>query len=233
MLDTLIASTNPTVAHLNIDMSKPPSMEVVQAIKSACNQAEDAKDSAVLLVHISGSDKADNTPLPTPGNINMVNQWEKALRRLERVNAITVSVVKGQCNGIGMTLMLATDYRIIERDTKLGLVLENGGVMPGMTLYRLVNQIGMPWAKRMALLGEQLTSEKANALGLVDIVSDDCDSATAMFLESLVQIDTTDLSIRRRLLLDASSMSYEEAVGSHLAACDRYLRNLTEEVVCE
>ena len=34
-----------------------------------------------------------------------------------------------------------------------------------------------------------------------------------------------ELAIRRRLLLDATTTSYEDALGAHLAACDRAVRS--------
>jgi len=37
-------------------------------------------------------------------------------------------------------------------------------------------------------------------------------------------VDGRELSIRRRLLLEAASTSFEDALGAHLAACDRALR---------
>ncbi|KOG89867.1 enoyl-CoA hydratase, partial [Streptomyces varsoviensis] len=38
-----------------------------------------------------------------------------------------------------------------------------------------------------------------------------------------------DLAIRRQLLLDARTTSFEDALGPHLAACDRLLRGTAQE----
>jgi len=35
-----------------------------------------------------------------------------------------------------------------------------------------------------------------------------------------------EVAIRRQLLLDAAQHSFEEALGAHLAACDRALRRV-------
>ncbi|MEK8174877.1 hypothetical protein NKH77_54940 [Streptomyces sp. M19] len=40
------------------------------------------------------------------------------------------------------------------------------------------------------------------------------------------RISDQELAVRRQLLLEAASVEYDEALGVHLAACDRELRRL-------
>jgi isomerase DpgB len=72
--------------------------------------------------------------------------------------------------------------------------------------------------------GQDLPVAHAHALGLVDEVSDDVAAAQVAAVERLRVISGRELAIRRQLLLEATSTSYEEALGAHLAACDRQLR---------
>ena len=61
-------------------------------------------------------------------------------------------------------------------------------------------------------------------LGLLDATESDLDTALGQFVGDLSRHPRAELAIRRRLLLEAPSTSYEEALGTHLAACDRTLR---------
>jgi isomerase DpgB len=70
---------------------------LVARINGPCDEADNAGASAVVLVRIGDS---GGTPEPESRNVNLINAWERALRRLERVNALTVSVIAGQCHGL-------------------------------------------------------------------------------------------------------------------------------------
>jgi isomerase DpgB len=98
-----------------------------------------------------------------------------------------------------------------------------------MGLYRLANQAGAAAVRRAVLLGVPLTATEALGLGLIDEVAADPAAAAAAARTLLGASPASDLAIRRRLLLDATTTSYEDALGRHLAACDRQLRREREE----
>lgn len=93
-----------------------------------------------------------------------------------------------------------------------------------MVLHRLSNQLGVVMTRRMALLDHHLCSQEALSHGLVDKVCTNPNEAVQTFLQDLQHQDLTQVPMQRRLILDATSVSYEDALGSHLAACDRVLR---------
>jgi isomerase DpgB len=78
--------------------------------------------------------------------------------------------------------------------------------------------------RRLALFGVEIGAARAAGLGLVDEVGDDVVALAREALEILGGVPGRELAIRRRLLLDATTTSYEDALGSHLAACDRAVR---------
>jgi isomerase DpgB len=63
-------------------------------------------------------------------------------------------------------------------------------------------------------------------MSLVDEIVADPEEAARAAIIMLGRIAGTDLAIRRQLLAEALSVSYEDALGAHLAACDRELRRL-------
>lgn len=152
------------------------------------------------------------------------NRWERAVRSLERLDAVTIIELSGHCGGPALDLMLACDYRLAATDLELSLPTRDGRFWPGMTLYRLVQQIGLTHARRLLLRCDTLSVEQCVELGLID--------GTATWPMGLMRVmrhgATSDFSVRRRLLAEALSTSYDDALGTHLAACDRELRKIRE-----
>jgi isomerase DpgB len=155
-----------------------------------------------------------------------VNRWERAVRRLERLAAVNVAVAQGACGGPALDLLLAADFRIGARDLHLMLPVNDGHFWPGMSLYRLVQHLGLARARQIVMWGVSISLDKAVELGLVDQASDDLDDAvhTAMVLTG--RVCDREMTVRRQLLLEAGSAEYDDALGIHLAACDRELRRL-------
>jgi isomerase DpgB len=217
----------PARAHLTlaIDGADPLTPELVRTVTEACGRAEDAPDGGALLIRLTGRRPLDAGPAaPHYPAVHLVNKWERALRRLEQLPTATVATLTGDCFGLAADVLLATDYRIAGTGLQLRPATAGGTTWPGMALYRLAQQIGVGRARRIALFGGELSAWQALELRLVDEVSDDVEAALAAALDGLTGPRAHDVAVRRRLLMDASSISFEDALGPHLAACDRALR---------
>ncbi len=57
---------------------------------------------------------------PDDLTVALVSKWERALRRLERLPAVTIAVADGDCGGPALDALLATDYRIGRRGAAAG-----------------------------------------------------------------------------------------------------------------
>ena len=213
------------MVELEIDAREPLSAEVIARVAAACERVED--EGGILRVHLR--DRGAYFEEPEVG-VHTVNQWERILRRLERLPAPTLAVVHGYCAGLALEVLLATDYRIAAADARLRVPMRPDGTWPGMALYRLANQIGVAQVRRLALFGMEIDAHRATGLGLVDEVGGLAD-LTRTALAVLGGVSGKELAIRRRLLLDATTTSYEDALGAHLAACDRAVRQAWEGVV--
>jgi isomerase DpgB len=215
---------NLTDVYLEIDAREPLSADVIARVNAACDRVEDAPKDVILLVHLRAGQTSAGEPWPHEVGIHAVNQWERALRRLERLPTATLAVVDGYCSGLALEVLLATDYRIAASGARLRVPALPEGTWPGMTLYRMANQLGVAPVRRLALFGVEIGAARAAGLGLVDEVGDDVVALAREALEILGGVPGRELAIRRRLLLDATTTSYEDALGSHLAACDRAVR---------
>jgi isomerase DpgB len=193
-------------------------------LDSVCDRMEDQQPQGVLVLVLGGS--TEERPWPGDAGIQEVNRWERAVRRLERLPAVVVAVARGTCSGPALGLLLASDYRIAETGMRMVFPVNDGQFWPGMGVHRLVNQLGVARARQLVLWGHELSDTRAVEIGLVDEVTDRVKDATGAAVLLLGRLAGPELAVRRQLLLEASAAEHDEALGAHLAACDRELRRL-------
>lgn len=195
---------------------------LVALLDQACDHAADAPGRPLVLRLRSehGAGPA------VPPDVHLISRWERALGRIERLPGISIVLAEGGCGPLALSVLLATDHRIASPDLRACLVGPHGEIMPDMLLHRLVQQIGVSRTRALALFGRELDAAAALELGLVGEIAGDPAAAASAFLLSLPAAAMRDLPVRRRLLLDATTTAFDEALGAHLAACDRSLRML-------
>lgn len=213
---------NGTAVEVRLELAGALSPQMVASVAGACTQAEQSEGGELLVLWLA--EPAGLTP-PWPGDapVSLVSRWEKALRRLERLDLVTVGVCAGRGSQAALELLLVTDHRIVGADTALRLG-GPGGVWPGMALHRLVRQCGLAAARRLVLSCTELYAADLHQAGVADEVTADPEGALTQVLDRLAGLTGSETAIRRRLLLDAVDVGYEEALGAHLAACDRTVR---------
>ncbi|WP_347359815.1 enoyl-CoA-hydratase DpgB [Streptomyces sp. 150FB] len=206
---------------LRIDGRHPLSVSSIDRVNAVCDSVEDGTRARVI-VQVSGFPEG---ALAKDLTVSTVSKWERALRRLERLPVPTIAVAEGACGGLALDALLSTDYRIATGSTSLVVTVDNGVAWPGMALYRLArSHAGAAAVRRAVLFGVPVSAPDALALQLVDALTDDLPGALATAVERTGSVRGSELAIRRQLLFDAPTTSFEEAVGAHLAACDRALR---------
>lgn len=205
---------------IRVDGRRPLSPELVAAFEVLCGRAEDGADPSTVIVHVSGTPEEPSNEDIT---IGLVSKWERVLRRLERLPAATVAVASGECGGVALEALLATDFRIGTASLQLIMARRASATWPGMAVYRIVQQAGSA-ARRAVLLGVPITAAEAVAMRLVDELTADTQTALTAVTALTEAVPGPELAIRRQLMHDASTVSFEEALGAHLAACDRALR---------
>ncbi|MEU1166732.1 enoyl-CoA-hydratase DpgB [Streptomyces sp. NPDC005921] len=207
---------------LTVDGRRPPTAVAVKELAALCDRVEDG-GAAVTVLRVTGAPDPDWTDgLDTA----LVTKWERTLRRFERLPAVTVAVAAGDTGGTALDAFLTADLRLAAPGTRLVLPSDGEATWPGMAVFRLVRLLGAGRARRAVLFGDPIDAEQAIALGLADDLTDDPDTALADLLLRHAGHGGTELAVRRQLLLDAATTPFEDALGSHLAACDRALRRL-------
>lgn len=213
---------------IRIDGERPLSAESVAALVAACDRVEDHGGQGPLVVRVSGAPQGSWT---RDISIALVSKWERALRRLERLRVPSIAVAVGDCGGVALDALLATDYRIATAAVRLLIPVADGATWPGMAVYRLANQAGAAAIRRAVLFGTPIDAAKSLDLWLIDEVADDPERALAASAAMAGALSGPELSIRRQLILDAAAASFEDALGAHLAACDRALRRVSARAV--
>jgi isomerase DpgB len=204
-----------------IDGTEPLSPAAVKALDTLCDRVEDRPGPGAVTVHVTGAPK----PGWTDGlSVVLVTKWERVLRRMERLPVPTLATAAGDCGGPALDAFLATDVRIATPDARLLLPLDGEATWPGMAVHRLVQQAGAARVRRAVLFGVPIPARQAMTLGIVDELAEDTAGAIETTMELVAGLSGRELAIRRQLLFDAASMSFEDALGQHLAACDRALR---------
>jgi isomerase DpgB len=208
---------------LTIDSSAELSASLVQSVADTCARVEEADGKTVVVLRTTG---AGEGAWPGAVGIHLVSKWEQALRRLERAPAAIIAVAEHRLTGPALEASLIADYRIGTADLAVGMPARDGSLWPGMALHRLAQQLGVARTRQLALLGVTVSAEDALRIGLIDeIAADGTDLAetVARTLKLVSGLAGSELAMRRRLLLDAVTTSFEESLGAHLSACDRTL----------
>lgn len=217
-------------ATIHLDGAEPLTLATVRTVNELCDRAEDTSSPVPVVLRLGGApaDARAKESKPAVPALAVVNKWERALRRLERLDHPVIAVIGGEgasgreCGGTALDAMLTADFRIAAADVRLIAPWGPGGVWPGMALYRLVNQGGAA-VRRTVLFGAPIAARDALAAHLLDQVAEDPDAALAEVCDRLTTA-CEGLGMRRQLMFDAGNVSFEEALGRHLAACDRVLR---------
>lgn len=207
---------------LSIDGREPPSLALVSALGQARDQAEREAEGGVVQIAAAGAPAGGIRPPDL--SVALVSKWERAVRSLERSAAPTVAMAAGDCGGTALDVLLAADVRIATPDLRLLVSVDGEATWPGMAMFRLIQQTGLAPARGSLLFGTPITAAEALAVHLIDTVTGDPATAMAATVAKVRGFTGSELAIRRQLMFDASATSFEDALGSHLAACDRSLR---------
>ncbi len=158
----------------------------------------------------------------SPGDsIADVNGWERALRLIERSPATTVALFGKRVGGCALEVGLACDFRVTTPGSQV-IWRNDGAVWPSTALFRLVQLIGPAQTIRLTVVGEPVNADAALVSGLIDVVTDDPEAEVETLRAAVAGVE--DLRVVRQLIAEATHTSYDEALGAHLAACERYLR---------
>ncbi|WGW00360.1 fatty acid oxidation complex subunit alpha FadB [Vibrio sp. YMD68] len=153
-----------------------------------------------------------------------LDQWLRfandIFSKLEDLPFPTLSALKGHTLGGGCECVLATDFRIGDKTTSIGLPETKLGIMPGFGgCVRLPRVIGADSAMEIITQGKACRADEALKIGLLDaIVESDSLTQSAINTVLLAANEEIDWKKRRKQKTSALSLSKLEAMMSFTMA---------------
>lgn len=154
--------------------------ETMAELHEALNEIErDASLRVVILTgagdkaFISGGDIKEFEALTTiPQAKAMAETMRGFLNRLESLPLPVIAAVNGHALGGGCETALACDFRIAAENATLGFLQINMGIITGWgSGPRLLRLVGRAQATRLLMLGERISAQEAQRIGLVHEVA--------------------------------------------------------------
>ncbi len=128
-----------------------------------------------------------------------------------RIRKPVIAAVNGHAIGIGFTLTLHCDLRIMAREAKYGIVQVRRGVMPdAMSHWTLPRLVGFTNAADILLTGRTFTGDEARSLGVAnEVLPSDEVLERALEIANDIAVNTAPLSVAvsKRLFWDSVGMT--------------------------
>ena len=139
---------------------------------------------------------------------------------IESTPVPVVAAIHGYCLGGGLEIALACDFRIATRDAQLGFPEVNLGLLPGGGgTQRAPRLISPGRARWLAMSGERIPAETAEAWGLVEFVVDDLDGGIERYVEPLDRQSPHAIRQIKALLHETRDERSDEREVQGFAAC--------------
>ena len=111
---------------------------------------------------------------------------EKTVKTFYSMPKITISMLNGATAGLGLSLALAADYVIAQKEAKIAMNFIGIGLIPdGGGHFFMEQRLGTHLAKQMIWEGKMMQAEEAEKLGLVDLATENAEEATQKYVEKL------------------------------------------------
>lgn len=167
------------------------SRELIRALGDAARAAthDDSVRSVVITgagdkAFCAGADLAERRGMSHGEIREMLASYRTELWQLDRMPKPVIAALNGVAFGGGLEIALCCDLRVAARHAQVGLTEVSLAIIPGAGgTQRLTRLVGEAKAKELMLLARRLTAEEALALGLVNRLADEGQSALDAALE--------------------------------------------------
>lgn len=146
------------------------------------------------------------------------------LRSIEHSAVPVIAAMRGFALGGGTEIAMACHLRVAGRSAQLGQPEILRGHIPGAGgTVRLPRLIGISRAMQYLLLGDQISAEQAERLGLVNWVVEDGEvlAFARSIAERISQLSKTAVALTLESVAKGRDLPLEEALSLELALCSR------------
>ena len=199
--------------------------DLVGVLESTLNDVEHDKIENFVLQFSGGPDSVAGDfpswpPGPARADMRYFGRWDDTLSRISRLKVKTFAAYDGRVGAAAVHVGLVTDLRLASARARLCIGSLSEGRFPGIGAYWLPKFVGLGNARRIFLLGEDMTAEHASRLGLVDVVEDTVEAAVAATIKATRPVTPEAACFTRRILDDCYLL--EHSAATELAKAARY-----------
>ncbi|MEJ7748329.1 MAG: enoyl-CoA hydratase-related protein [Candidatus Limnocylindrales bacterium] len=170
----------------------------------------------------AGQDLAERAePDAAPLENELRERYNPLVRAIRVLPQPVIAAINGVAAGAGASLALACDLRVASIDARLVLAFARLGLIPdsGLT-WLLPRLVGPARAAELALIGDPLSAEAAQAIGLIGRVVPAAELMPAAneIADRLAAMAPAALSLTKRLLADTWSMDLDAGLEAEAEA---------------
>lgn len=227
--DPAAVSTSPPPVTFRVDgdvahvtLSRPEarnalSVATLDALYEALEQAE--RDENLKIALLLGSEQAFSSGLELAEHTDehtyqLLESFHRVVRKLQDLECVSISVVKGMAVGAGCELAASCDFCFASEGSKLGQPELKAGLFPTVAPTLYPRLIGRHRAMEMILTGRIYEAREAESIGLITraIAPDAIDAETRRWIGFLRGFSTPVLRLARRAVADSMSLSMDEGL---------------------
>lgn len=126
-----------------------------------------------------------------------------------------LAAINGHAVGVGMTMVMPCDIRIVAEEAKLGFIFGRLGILPGLgTTHLLPRLVGMAKAQELVLTAGKIKGPEAAEIGLVNrcVPAADVLATTQAMARAMAEVDPIVLRHAKAALYYGGSHSMAEAM---------------------
>ena len=211
------------VAHLRLNRPEKRNAldaAMMAALREKCRELE-RSDAQVVILSSTGQVFCAGGDIDGWGDLSpeafarfWVREGHETFDALARVLQPLILVMQGHALGGGLELAACADLRIAEQHIKIGQPETSLGIIPGWSgTQRAVRRFGAQPVRRMALMGEVLSADEAQALGIVDrVVASGAGLRAAEDLAQSLRRRSPQASIAAKMMINAAEGEERERV---------------------
>ena len=193
-------------------------LEMLDELNAAWDEVE-AMESQVIVVSGAGDrafsagvDIADHLPDKVG---SMLSKFHHLIRRIFESDRITLAAIHGHTLGGGAELAMMCDFVIAADNVSIGLPEISLACYPPIAAAYLPRAIGFHRASQLVLLGESISAEEAERMGLITEVvpKDELNKCVDDYVDRLLTKSTAAVAIAKKALREGLEHQFESALG--------------------
>lgn len=191
--------------------------EIIEALKQA------QKDQEVRCILFTGAGRAFNAGQDLGDVIGqevdfggfLRTRYNPMVMQFQKTEKPIVAAINGVAAGAGMSVALACDLRVMSAKASLVNAFINIGLVPDSGgCYFLPRIVGLGKALELAMLGEKITAEEAQRIGLVNQVfpAEDFAEQALAYARKLASLPTKGIGLIKRTMYKGLQLDLEETL---------------------